>query len=81
MKQIDMLEELKNLTNTDRFEIIEAALRMIRQDFQSKGNTPDRKERKRHMSAAAKALLPDYNAGGELTIFTNLDSEDFNETG
>jgi len=37
----------------------------------------DRKERKRQLAAAAEALLPDYAAGGELTIFTTLDSEDF----
>ena len=38
---------------------------------------PARTERKRQLAAAAKALLPDYAAGGELTILTALDSEDF----
>jgi len=38
---------------------------------------PARTERKRQLTAAAKALLPDYAAGGELTILMALDSEDF----
>jgi hypothetical protein len=29
------------------------------------------------LATAAEALLPDYKAGGELTAFTALDSEDF----
>jgi hypothetical protein len=33
-------------------------------------------ERRRQLVAAAEALLPDYTAGGELTIFTALDSEE-----
>ncbi|GFP43509.1 hypothetical protein HKBW3C_02639, partial [Candidatus Hakubella thermalkaliphila] len=28
-----------------------------------------------------EALLPDYTAGGEMTIFTALDSEDFYAAG
>ncbi len=35
------------------------------------------KQRRQQLTAAAEALLPDYAAGGELTIFTALDSEDF----
>ena len=31
--------------------------------------------------AAAEALLPDYQVGGELTVFTVLDSEDFGAEG
>jgi hypothetical protein len=38
-------------------------------------------ERRRQLAAAAEALLPDYAAGGELTIFTALDSEDFYASG
>jgi hypothetical protein len=38
-------------------------------------------EKKRQLAAAAEALLPDYAAGAELTIFTVLDSEDIDEAG
>jgi hypothetical protein len=34
-------------------------------------------EKKRQLAVVAKALLPDYAAGGELTVFTVLDGEDF----
>lgn len=38
-------------------------------------------QRRRQLTAAAEALLPDYAAGGELTIFTALDSEGFQTQG
>jgi hypothetical protein len=37
--------------------------------------------RRRQLAAAAEALLPDYAACGELTIFTALDSDDFYASG
>lgn len=79
MKQIDMLEELKNLANEERFEIIEVALRLIREDLQEKANRKYLEDIKEQLSEAARTLLPDYSAGSELTIFTALDSEDSNE--
>ncbi len=33
--------------------------------------------KKMELAAAAQALLSDYAAGGELTVFTILDAEDF----
>ncbi len=38
-------------------------------------------QRRRQLTAAAEALLPDYAAGGELTVFTALDSEGFQTQG
>lgn len=38
-------------------------------------------QRRRQLTAAAEALLPDYAAGGELTIFTALDREGFQTQG
>ena len=77
MTQIAILEELKGLTTMERLTIVETALRLIREDLQRVELPPARTERKRQLAAAAKALLPDYAAGGELTTFTALDSEDF----
>lgn len=77
MTQIEILEELEKLTTTERLTIIEAALHLIREDLQQEEQPLARTERKRQLAAAAEALLPDYAAGGELTIFTALDSEDF----
>jgi hypothetical protein len=81
--QTAVLEELEALTTTERLTVIEAALRLIRKDLQRVELPPARTERKRvddirrQLATAAKALLSDYKAGGELTIFTALDSEDF----
>jgi len=77
MIQVDIVEELKRFTISERLEIIEAALRLIREDLQQAGQPLAQTERRRELTAAAEALLPDYAAGGELTIFTSLDSEDF----
>ena len=81
MTQIEILEALKKLTTTERLTIIEAALHLIREDLQQVEQPLSWTERKRQLTAAAEALLPDYSAGGELTIFTALDSEDFRASG
>ncbi|MFQ5858821.1 MAG: hypothetical protein ACE5LU_24745 [Anaerolineae bacterium] len=77
MTQVEVLEELKRFTIPERITIIEATLHLIREDLRQVGQPLARAERRRQLAAAAEALLPDYAAGGELTIFTALDSEDF----
>jgi len=77
MTQVEIVEELKKLTIPERLTILEAALRLIREDLQQAGQPLTRAERRRQLAAAAEALLPDYAAGGELTVFTALDSEEF----
>jgi hypothetical protein len=72
----DILEELKKFTTTERLTIAEAALHLIREDLQPVQSAAW-SERRQQLTAAAEALLPDYAAGGELTTFTALDSEDF----
>jgi len=77
MIQVEILEELKKSTIPERLTIIEAALRLIREDLQHVGQPLTRTERRHQLAEAAEALLQDYAAGGELTVFTALDSEDF----
>lgn len=72
-----ILEELVKLPAAERLTIVEATLHLIRKDLQQVEPLPARTKRKQQLAAAAKALLPDYAAGGELTVFTALDSEDF----
>lgn len=79
MLQTEILEELKRLAPAERLAIVEAALHSIREDL--RGQPAPQKERKRLLESAAKALLPDYATGGELTIFTALDGEDFHAEG
>jgi len=80
MTRADILEELTKFTIPKRLAIVEAALRLIREDLQQVGPLTGI-ERKRQLATAAEALLPDYAEGGELTIFTALDSEDFYASG
>jgi hypothetical protein len=77
MVQVHVLDELKKLPTAERLTVIEAALRLIREELQQLEQPLTKTERERQLAAAAEALLPDYAAGGELTIFTALDSEDF----
>ena len=77
MTQVEILEELKKLTTAERLAIVEAVLRLIREDLQQMERPLTPMERKQQLVTAAKALLPDYKAGDELTVFTALDSEDF----
>ena len=77
MTQIDVMEALKRFTIPERLTVVEASLRLIREDLQHVERPPIRLERKRQLTAAAEALLPDYKGDGELTAFTALDSEDF----
>ncbi|MBC8248800.1 MAG: hypothetical protein H8E90_03895 [Anaerolineales bacterium] len=81
MTQVQILEELQKFTIPDRLTIVEATLRLIREDLQQERQPLPREERRRQLVAAAEALMPDYAAGGELTIFTALDSEDFYASG
>ncbi|MBT9160722.1 MAG: hypothetical protein AAGB97_04300 [Dehalococcoidia bacterium] len=81
MTQVQILQELKKLTLPERLTIVEVVLRLIREELQQVGQPLTRTERKRQLAAAAEALLPDYAAGGELTIFTALDREDFYASG
>ena len=69
MTQVEIMEELKKFTISERLEIVEAALRLIREDLQQAGQPLTQTERRRQLTAAAEALLPDYAAGGELTVF------------
>jgi len=77
MVHVHILDELKKLPTAERLTVIEAALRLIREELQQLEQPLTKTEREEQLAAAAEALLPDYAAGGELTIFTALDSEDF----
>lgn len=81
MTQVEILEELERFTISERLTVIEIALRLIREDLQQMEQPLSRTERKRQLTAAAEALLPDYTSDGELTIFTALGSEDFYASG
>ena len=77
MTRTEILEVLQKLPMAERLAIAEAALRLIREELR-KGEAPQEGAKKtEQLVAAAEALLPDYTPGGELTVFTSLDAEDF----
>jgi hypothetical protein len=77
MTQTAILEELNKLTTRERLELIEAAIHQLQEDFQKIEQPLTRTERKQQLTAAAEALLPDYEKDDELTSFTALDGEAF----
>ena len=75
MTYTEMLEELKKLTLPERLALMEAALRLMREELQQRPQQlPAQHERTARLAAAAQALLPDYTTDTKLTSFTALDS-------
>jgi hypothetical protein len=72
MIQTRFLEEFRNYSISERLTILEAALRLIREDLQRTEPVPT----KRQLATAAEALIADYTMDTELVAFTSLDGED-----
>jgi hypothetical protein len=77
MTRRKILEELEKLPMEERLAIAEAALHLIREELRKADAPLERAKKTEQLAAAAKALLPDYAAGSELTVFTSVDAEDF----
>ena len=69
MRTTEIIKEIERLPVQKRIFVIERAIHSIRQ-----------KEDNNQMKQAADLLLTDYKSDTNLTIFTNLDYEDFYET-
>ena len=68
------LDNYKNWGFPDQSSIVREALNHFIEEFQAK-------ERKRVMAQKAHELLSEYTGNKDLTAFTNLDGENFYETG
>lgn len=78
MTLTEILEELPKLTPAEHLTIIEAALELIRKELPQESQQSAWSEEQRQIALAAEALLPDYEAGGDLTaVFTTIDGADF----
>ena len=66
-----ILEAIKQMPNVERLEIIEFALRLVREDMQE----PE----KLNLRAAAEMMRPYYAEGSKLTEFVDMGDEDFFE--
>lgn len=69
MNTTEIIKQIEQLPIRKRIYVIEKTLHSIR-----------KQEDKYQLEKAAEALLPDYVSDLELTIFSNLDYEDFYET-
>ena len=78
--QLGILDELRKLSLHERLAVIESAVRLIRDDLGRLEQPADDAERRR-LAEAAAALLADYSNDPELTVFTALDAQDFDEKG
>jgi len=76
MDKAHILELLTQLSPVERLSVLEAAIHQLRRDMARKLQAKQSAE----MEAAAHALLEDYLHDPELTIFSCLDSEDWDET-
>lgn len=69
MKSEEIIKEINRLPLRKRIYVIEKAIHSIREQ-----------EDKEQMSKAVDSLYSDYENDKELTVFTNIDFEDFYET-
>jgi hypothetical protein len=77
MTEREILEKIKKLPAAERLMVVEETLRSIREELDQIERPMADTDLRRKLTAAARALLPDYEAGGDLTAFTTLDGEDF----
>ena len=71
MTQTEILDEFKKLPRKQRLATFKKIAHFMQGEQEEKNNIAQKLEN------AAKKLLPDYLAGGDLTSFTTLDKEDF----
>ncbi len=69
MRTTEILKEIKRLPISKRIYLIEKTIHSIR-----------KQEEKHQIEKTAEMLYSDYETDNELSIFTNLDFEDFYET-
>ncbi len=71
MIKTQILEAIKQMPNSDRLEVIEFALKLLRQDID--------KPEKLSLRDAAEIMRPFYAANSNLTEFVDANNEDFYE--
>ena len=69
MRTIELIKEIQNLPIQKRIYVIEKTIQSIR-----------KQEDSNQLKKAADMLYSDYLSDKELTLFTNLDFENFYET-
>ena len=75
MTTIEILQALQSLTPAERLTVAEAALSLVHTDWPTLSGD----KRRTQLELAAAAAVADYTTDPELTVFTDLDGEDFCE--
>lgn len=75
MTKTEILQALKQMTTSERLEVIETASRLMREDIEDKARL--KAETKQRLAAAAEAAIPDYMPGGALHDLWSSESEDY----
>ncbi len=78
MTQTELLDQITRLSPKERLDLVEAAIRLIRNDLRS---LEPRYDAKLRLTNAAGVLLQDYETDKDLTGFTALDGEAFHAPG
>ena len=78
MNTAQLLEQLGQLSDVERLEVIEAATRLTRKNLAA-GKPDGSTDPDRRMRAAAAGVKDLYEAGRELTEWTDLDAEEFSD--
>ena len=73
METTKIIQVLPNLSSSERLQIAEAALLLIRKEQDSL----TKEEQKQQLALAAMTAIADYNPGGELDIFSSIEGEEF----
>lgn len=71
MNKNQILEEIKQMPNVERLEIIKFALRLVREEME--------KTEKLSLKDAAKMMIPYYAENQDLTAFIETSHEEFYE--
>jgi len=77
MTQNQLLKEFERLPTDEQLEVIQAALRIVRQKWQQLNSHPVDGADQRRLREAANLLRQDYEQDEELTNLTALDGEPF----
>lgn len=75
METKKIIQLLPNLGTSERLQIAESALLLIRKEQ----HLLTKEEQKQQLALAAMTAISDYAPGGELNIFTAIDGEEFYE--
>ncbi len=75
MTKNEVIKKINQLSFEERLAIIELLVHQLREEMKKTANNKNTS-----LAVGAQALIDDYNNDKELTIFTQIDSEDFHAT-